>query len=88
MEGIIIVTGIAFVLSLLIVIFSEIFKTKISIQEQIEQFLPGLNCGACGFGSCFGMSKKIVDNINNLENCKIIKSESKEKIQKLIKNEK
>jgi len=37
--------------------------------------LPGYNCGACGFGSCDGMAKAMLENVDNYKKCKPLRGE-------------
>lgn len=74
MKGVIYFTLIAFILGLLIVILDAIFNKRRTKVEIIESMLPGLNCGACGFGSCSGMSIAIVNDAKSLDKCRICKN--------------
>lgn len=74
MIGILIVTIIAFLLSLIIVILDA--KLNTNNKEKIYlDLLPGYNCGACGYGSCNGMAKKMCEDINNYKKCRPLKGE-------------
>jgi len=39
--------------------------------------LPGLNCGKCGFKTCWGMAKAVRDGTARLDDCFVIKHKSK-----------
>ncbi|MCI8778363.1 MAG: hypothetical protein HFI86_07290 [Bacilli bacterium] len=82
MIGILIVTLLAFFLSLIIVILDSKLQNK--REGKILELLPGYNCGACGFGSCSGMAKKICEDINAYKKCKPLKGENLEKMQAYI----
>lgn len=82
MVGILIVTLLAFFLSLIIVILDSKLQTK--KEGKFLELLPGYNCGACGFGSCSGMAKKMCEDINAYKKCKPLKGENLEKIEKYI----
>ena len=84
MIGIIIVTLIALFLGILIILIDN-SKEEI---EDLTKLLPGYNCNACGFGSCEGMARAILENTNNYKKCKFLKGESKEKIEEYLKNRK
>lgn len=84
MMGILIVTLLAFFLSLIIVILDS--KLKNNKEEKFLELLPGYNCGACGFGSCSGMAKKMCEDINAYKKCKPLKGENLEKMENYIKN--
>ena len=82
MVGILIVTLLAFFLSLIIVILDSKLQTK--KEGKFLELLPGYNCGACGFGSCSGMAKKMCEDINAYKKCKPLKGENLEKMQSYI----
>ncbi len=85
MIGIVIMTLVAFILSLIIVIVdSKINKTSKS--EIYLELLPGYNCGACGYGGCKGMSEAMLEDINNYKKCKPLKGEKMKELEKYINN--
>lgn len=69
MIGVIIFTLTALILGTLLVLTDNHFKNE----DKIEEYLPGYNCGACGFGSCAGMKEAILENKENYKKCKFIK---------------
>lgn len=83
MTGILIVTLLAFFLSLIIVILDS--KLKNNKEDKFLELLPGYNCGACGFGSCSGMAKKMCEDIDVYKKCKPLKGELLEKMEKYVK---
>jgi Na+-translocating ferredoxin:NAD+ oxidoreductase RNF subunit RnfB len=72
MIGIIIFTITALILGTVLVLTDNHFKKE---NDKIEEYLPGYNCGACGFGSCAGMKEAILKDKNNYKKCKLIRSE-------------
>lgn len=72
MIGILIFTIIGLVLGILLVLTDNHFKS--SEMDRISKYLPGYNCGSCGFGSCAGMKEAILENKENYKKCKYIKS--------------
>lgn len=84
MIGILIVTLLAFFLGLIIVILDSKLQDK--QEDQFRKLLPGYNCGACGFGSCSGMAKKMCEDVNAYKKCKPLKGENLEKMKKYINN--
>ena len=83
MIGILIVTLTALVLSIIIVFLDS----KLSINNKEQNFidlLPGYNCGACGFGSCSGMAKKMCENINNYKKCRPLKGDKLKKMEDYV----
>lgn len=80
MIGILIMTVLAFILSLVLVIIYG--KTE---HEDYIKYLPGYNCGVCGFGSCKGMSEAMKQDIDNYKKCKLLKGEALEKMEQMVK---
>ncbi len=83
MIGILIVTLTALVLSIIIVFLDS----KLAINNKEQNFidlLPGYNCGACGFGSCSGMAKKMCENINNYKKCRPLKGDKLKKMEDYV----
>ena len=83
MSGILIVTIIALILGLIIVILDSKLNNK---EEKYLSLLPGYNCGACGFGSCNGMAKKMCEDINNYKRCKPLKGEKLKEMEEYVNN--
>ncbi len=82
MIGIIYFTIITFILATTIVVLNNyLFKRKTKV-DRILEVLPGYNCGACGFGSCRGMSEELIKNKDVMNKCKLIKN--KEEILKIL----
>ncbi len=52
--------------------------------EEVQQLLPGSNCGACGNPGCFGFAENLVSGKGQLESCRVCNDESKAKIAKLL----
>ncbi len=51
---------------------AEFFKVEIDERiEKVTSFLPGINCGACGYPGCAGFAEGIVDGeVSKLSACK------------------
>lgn len=81
MIGIIIFTITGLILGTILVLTDNYFKKNNT--DKIEEYLPGYNCGACGFGSCAGMKEAILENKENYKKCKFIKDE---KIKEYFEN--
>lgn len=61
---ILILTGIAFGTGILIYVANAVIPNKVKGLEQadkISKILPGLNCGACGYASCFAYAQAITE---------------------------
>ena len=85
MNGIIIMTLIAFVLSICLVFLDAFLKKEDDKLEDIKSHLPGYNCGACGFGSCEGMAKAITENGESYLLCRPMKQDKKEELERYLK---
>ena len=82
MIGVIIITVVAFILSLVLVFIEGAVNTK---DDKIRALLPGYNCGGCGYGSCDGMAKALADKTGDIDKCRPMKKEEKEKLKEYIK---
>ena len=83
MQGIIVLTLTAFILGIIIVLIDSKLNTKDNNVEEIEKYLPGINCGACGYGSCHNMACKIKEDYNEYKKCRVLRGE---KLQKFLDN--
>lgn len=82
MIGVICFTIITLVLAIIIVLLNHYLFKRRSKQDIIMEMLPQYNCGACGFGSCTGMSIEILKDKKVIDKCKFIKN--KEEILKRL----
>lgn len=85
MIGIIIMTVLSFILSVVLVFADERFSDKTS---KYLELLPGYNCGICGYSGCKGMSEAMEIDINNYKKCKPLKGEKLEKMEQFVKSHK
>ena len=76
MIGVIIITVVAFILSLVLVFIEGAVNTK---EDKIRALLPGYNCGGCGYGSCDGMAKALADKTGDIDMITMVKDYLKEK---------
>ncbi len=85
MIGIVIMTVLALLLSIILVILDN--KTnKRSASEIFLEYLPGYNCGTCGFAGCKGMAEALVNDKEAYKKCKLLKGEKLEELEKLLNN--
>lgn len=82
MIGILIMTILAFVFSVLLVVIYD--KTE-NLKKNYLKYLPGYNCGVCGFGSCKGMSEAMENDIESYKKCKLLKGEALEHMEQMVK---
>lgn len=86
MIGILIITLTALILGIvLVVVDNKINKTNPKEEEYLKR-LPGYNCGACGYGSCAGMAKEMLKNLEAYKKCRPLRGEKLEELEKYIKN--
>ena len=54
------------------------------IADKIYQYLPKINCGACGYPTCMDCARAIARGKAPYNACRILKPEQHEKIKKII----
>lgn len=70
------------ILGIIIGIFFKFFKVEEDKRvETVLSYLPGANCGGCGFPGCAGMADAIVNKGINPRQCKPIKQEKIDEIK-------
>jgi Na+-translocating ferredoxin:NAD+ oxidoreductase subunit B len=80
-----ILSVIAFFLGLFLAISSKVFHVqKPENLEKIENLLPGVNCGACGYLGCSGLALAIYNKENEPQKCPVATSEQRNKIALLM----
>lgn len=84
MIGMLLLTLTALLLSIIISAVSLLVGKDDKDIEEIEKLLPGLNCGACGFGSCKGMACEILKNIEAYKSCRPLTGTKKEKLEEYL----
>ncbi len=52
--------------------------------EAIQEVLPGLNCGACGYAGCEQYSKELVKDPSVVGSCVQISDEEREEIKEIL----
>ncbi len=80
---VLIVTGIGFLLSLLITIVD--LKYEINENNEFEKHLPGYNCGACGFNTCLGMAKAMEKDPLNYKKCRPLRGDKLKEMEAYLK---
>ena len=84
MMGIIVLTLLALLLSIVLVFVDHKFSSNDNEEKEFRLLLPGYNCGGCGFGSCDGMAKAMLEDINNYKKCKPLRGEDLKKMEDYI----
>ena len=85
--AILIMAGLGLIFGILISLFSTKFKVEEDKRlTEINDLLPGANCGACGSAGCHDYAVKIFEKKADQNGCKVIKGEAKEKLKEYIEN--
>lgn len=84
MIGIIILTVLGVILGIALVTVDQKLNCKDKKEEQYSKLLPGYNCGACGFGSCDGMAKAMMENIDNYKKCKPLRGDALKEMEAYV----
>ena len=82
--GIIILTSIAFLISVILVALDILLNKRRTKAEKILTYLPGYNCGACGYGSCSGMAEALTLDKNVYSKCRFLKGEMLEQLKEYL----
>lgn len=86
--GIIIMTGIAFIASIILVNVEAFLNQKDELEEEFLKLLPGYNCGSCGFGSCSGMAKAMMENPENYKKCRPLRGDALKEMEAYLRQKK
>ena len=85
---IVIVSIISSLLGILLAFVSKRFYVeKDNKLDEILNMLPGYNCGACGKAGCSGLAEAILKDKEEVNKCKPMKKEQKEKILDFLSND-
>lgn len=52
--------------------------------DEVQQLLPGSNCGACGNPGCFGFAESLMSGKSSADACRVCSDEIKEKISHVL----
>ena len=82
MIGIIILTVVALIISVILVLLEDKLNKQDKQFDTIRKLLPGYNCGACGYG----MAKAILEDKEAYKKCKPLRGENKEELEKYLQS--
>ncbi len=70
--AVLLMAGLAVILALLIVLFSNIFHVEEDPRiAAVEKMLPNYNCGACGYAGCHDLAEALVNGeVKKVSQCK------------------
>ncbi len=84
-SAVLVVGIIGLLFGLLLALASIIFHVKVDERiEQIEEILPGANCGACGYAGCSAYATAIVNEDAPINACSVGKAPVAEKIGEVM----
>lgn len=86
MIGIIILTSVALLLGIMLVLTDLFINKKDDKEEEFLKRLPGYNCGACGYGSCSGMAKEMLNDIECYKKCRPLRGDKLKEMEEYIEN--
>lgn len=81
MIGIIIITFLAFIFGIILVNLQKLFPKDTS---EIENLLPGYNCGACGYKGCADLAEAIFENPELYKKCRVLRGDNALKMKKYL----
>ncbi|MGI6392077.1 MAG: (Fe-S)-binding protein [Candidatus Izemoplasmatales bacterium] len=68
--------GLGFVLGLLIFLVEKYFGVEVDLSvREVEEMLPGVNCGSCGFAGCQEMAVALLEKNAVPKQCKPLRQE-------------
>lgn len=73
------------ILTTILSIFEQYTNKKKKKEQNYIDYLPGKNCGECGFNNCLGMIKSMEENKNNYLKCKHLNVNNKEILKNMTK---
>lgn len=83
--SVILVICMGIVLGLTIGVAAKIFEVKHDPRiEQVEEALPGANCGGCGLAGCTDFAKAVVEGRVEADKCPVCSSEEAMNISKIL----
>ena len=85
------VIGIGFlgVLTLVLTTLIIVANKKLAVSEdpridQVEELLPGVNCGACGQAGCRAFAEALVKNVAKPGECTVSNAQAKQRIAQFL----
>lgn len=84
MLGILIFTGIAFGISIILSLANYYLNKEDKRVEEVLHLLPGYNCGSCGFGGCHDMAVNIIQNGADPHRCRPMHKDQYERLKSYL----
>ena len=68
----VVIGGIGFLVGIILIWASEKFAVEVNpLVEEVNEALPGANCGACGYAGCADFAEKVVDQVAPIDGCPV-----------------
>ena len=68
----VVIGGIGFLVGIILIWASEKFAVEINpLVEEVNEALPGANCGACGYAGCSDFAEKVVGQVAPIDGCPV-----------------
>ena len=81
MEAIIVLAIIGLLLGFVLALADKFLAVEMDERvEMVNDLLPQINCGACGFPGCTGLAEAIVEQSGKVSDCKPLKQDKKDEI--------
>ena len=85
LAAIITISGLGLLFGLGLAVGSRVFAVHLDPRlEQIEELLPQLNCGACGYGGCADFARALLDEECESNVCPVASPEARARIAELL----
>lgn len=75
-------------IALILGIILVLVDSKLNKESKYLKFLPGYNCGTCGYAGCSGMADAMEKDIDAYKKCRLLKGEKLKELEEFIKNKK
>ena len=77
--------SIGLIAALIITLASTVFHVEEDPRiKQVQDYLPGANCGGCGYAGCAAYAEKIIDGGDEINRCVVGQSETADEIARLM----
>ncbi len=85
LTAILTLTSIGLIAAIGLGVASRIFAVEVNpLVEQIDELLPGINCGACGNAGCHGYAEQLAAGKAGVNDCPVCSEENQQAIAELL----
>ena len=75
-------------IALILGIILVLVDSKLNKESKYLKFLPGYNCGTCGYAGCSGMADAMESDIDAYKKCRLLKGEKLKELEDYINSKK